>query len=109
MFWSVKAVSYYTFLNYFFFNGSYSLEKNKYNSFLKEIVNNPSKFSENVSKAYLEFIKPGFQLDTLKFKILNYPFKPRFVNPYISNTFTENSNNMTLASKELFKRFNNFY
>ena len=106
---AIKAVSCYTFLNYYFFNSSYSLEKNKYNFFLKEIVNTPSKFSDNTFKAYLEFVKPGFQLDTLKSKILNYPFKPRFVNSYVSNTFTENSSNMVLASKEFFKRFNNFY
>jgi len=104
---SVKAISFYTFLNYFFFNGEYSLEKSKYNSFLKEIVNTPSKFSESITKNYLEFTK--FNNLNLKFKVLNYPFKPRFAVPYISNTLTENSNNMLLASKEFFKHFNNFY
>jgi len=104
---SVKAISFYTFLNYFFFNGEYSLEKSKYNSFLKEIVNTPSKFSESITKNYLEFTK--FNNFNLKFKVLNYPFKPRFAVPYISNTLTENSNNMLLASKEFFKHFNNFY
>ncbi len=106
---AVKAISFYTFLNHFFFNGSYSLEKNKYNSFLKEIVNNPSKFSESSIKNYLGFINAGFKVVNFKSKILNYPFKPRLLTPYVSNTLTENSNNMILASKEFFKRFNNFY
>ena len=105
---SIKAISYYTFLNYFFFNSSYSLERNKYNSFLKEIVNVPSKFSDGILKKYLGFVISS-KNTYAKYKILNYPFKQRLSITYVSDTLTENSNNMLLASKEFFKRFNNFY
>jgi len=108
---SIKAISYFTFFNYFFFNNNYSLEKNKYNSFLKEIVNNPSKFSDSTIKKYLEAVKFDIYKNSneLKYKIANYPLKPRINNTYITNVLTENSNNMILASKESYKRFSNFY
>ena len=106
---SVKAISCYTFFNYFFFNNKYLLENNKYNFFFKEIVNDPKKFNQNIFKKYSNFFKTKITVSFVKNQIISYPFKPFINNTFITNNITKNSNNMLLATKDLYKNFNSFY
>ena len=80
----------------------------KHNSFIYQLLKDPSIFIENSTKVYLELYNNKFYNNTIN-SIKNYPIKSQIIDFFRTSYFTDYSKNMLIASQEFQKRNSNFF